>query len=155
MLPEMWNVKFRVVLIFLVLLWHPYHPWLYIIHQLTVSWGKHTRYALNSAVPLPAAQPSSCLGCLASSSTDGVMAGCTLKLHTVFNGTQRGLNDFSIHQLQYNLSFLQSVAPRVSIFPTPFSLRFYIFGTCVSTGVSEGSDCDLALSQGKTVLAKG
>lgn len=53
-------------------------------------------------------------------SAHGVMAGCTLKLHSGCNDTQKGLNGFSIHQLQYNLSFLESVIPRVAVFSTSF-----------------------------------
>lgn len=83
-----------------------------------------------------------------------VMAGCALKLHIVFNDTQKGFNDFSIHQLQYNLSCWQSVAPTFTYFSTPFCLGFYIFGTCVSTGVSGGDASDLALAQSKTFLQK-
>lgn len=88
-------------------------------------------------------------------SAHGVMAGCTLKLHAVFNDAQRGFNDFSIHQLQYNLSCWQSVAPTLTYFSKPFCLGFYIFGTCVSAGVSGGGACDLALAQSKTFLQKG
>lgn len=127
---KVWNVEFSPALIFLVLLWYPYHPWLCIFHQ-TTTWGKHSMCTLNSAVPLLAAQPSPCLGYLdIGSIAHGVMSGCVLKLHTIINDTQRGFNDFSIHQLQYNLSWWQSVAPTVTYFSTLFCLGFYIFDMC-------------------------
>lgn len=50
-----------------------------------------------------------------------VMADCALKLRTVFNDIQRAFNDFSIHQLQYNLSCWQLVEPMV----THFSMHFF------------------------------
>jgi len=100
--------------------------------------------ALNSAVPcLWLSQvPAWAILTVELLSAHGAMAGCALKLRTVFHDTQRGFNDFSVHQLQCNLSCWQSVTPTVSYFSMPFCLGFYIFGTCVSTGVSGGGACD-------------
>lgn len=132
-LPRMWNVKFRPVLIFLVQFWHPYHPWLYIICQLTSSWRKPPMYPLNSAVlclqpsQVPAWLSCQWIDCLHMEWWQAALSSYALDLMSL----KEVLTTFPFTSC--NATCLCAVGSTYSCyFSTPFCLRFYfIWHLCV------------------------